>query len=334
MNENTLHQPNFKFDYDPKDPAAVKAVAEATAKIIRPGIYTNIPEDIYHALPLPSAHKLFTMRKYSPFHYWDKYVNPNRPVEKFESTSLTMGKAFHALVLEPLRAAGAIARAPECDMRTKIGKETMAEFKKTLVSDAIVLQPDDHERLMGMVSSFFKSEENRKNYQDVKGGLNEVTLIWDESGVKMRGRVDRITDGVLHDLKTANDLNRFAFGESANRYGYAWQLMIYQRAWFNLTGDVLSPLITAVESDRPFGTKRFSISDTTLQKEAEIFEKIITCFKYCHANDHWFSYSDEAEQMFTRQSYFDDKNWFDDMSSKVETIKKQRVETNVEFSRF
>lgn len=314
INERTLHQPKFKFEYDPNDAVAIQEIAKATANIIRDGIYQNIPEDIYHALPLPSAHKLFTLRKQSPYHYWDKYLNPDRPVEKYESTSLVLGKAFHAFVLEPMRAIETVFKSPKCDMRTKDGKETMAAFKSSLPSGAIVLQPDDHERLMLMVNNFFKSKKNVENFKDISGGLNEVTLIWTENGVKMRGRVDRIFNGTLHDLKTANDVNRFAFGESANRYGYPWQLMIYQRAWKALTGEILNPLITAIESERPFGSKYFIVGDAVLEKESEIFSKILDIYTYCLRTNDWFSYEERSEFLFTRSTYFDERNWFDDIN--------------------
>jgi hypothetical protein len=320
MNEIQLHQPNFKFEYDSNDAVAVKAIAEATAKIIRPGIYTNIPEDIYHAMPLPSAHKLWTMRKLSPYHFWDKYLNPKREVEKYESTALLFGKAFHLLVLEPMAAIEKIRQSPELNLRTKDGRTQLDEFKKSLPAGAIVLQPDDYERLMLMGNQFFKNEKNKTYFKNHAEGLNEVTIIWDEDGVKMRGRIDRVANGMLHDLKTANDVNRYAFGESANRYGYAWQLMIYQRGWYKLTGEVLNPLITAVESDRPYQTKHFIVGDAQFEREAEIFEKIISIYKYCVANDHWFGYNSEPEFLFTRANYFDERQWFDDILQRTTLI--------------
>jgi len=331
MNETQLHQPDYKFDYDPMDPVAVQTVAKATAEMIRPGIYTNIPEDIYHAMPLPSAHKLWTFRKTSPYHFWDKYLNPNREVEKYESTALTIGKAFHLSVLEPTKA-GLVRMAPELNLRTKDGKAQMDEFKKSCEPGSLILQPNDFQRLFQMIGEFWKSEKNQTHFKNTNEGLNEVTIIWIEQGIKMRGRIDRVVGNQLHDLKTANDVSRYAFGDAANRYGYAWQLMIYQRGWFQLTGEVLNPLITAIESDRPYQTKMFTVSDAQFEREAEIFEKIIAIYKYCVTNNHWVSYAEEPELLFTRMNYFDERQWFDDILQKTTFIETQKGVGHVKHS--
>ena len=53
----------------------------------------------YHALDYVSKSHLDEVNK-SPFHYWDKYINPNRVIQE-PTKQMILGSAFHTLVLEP-----------------------------------------------------------------------------------------------------------------------------------------------------------------------------------------------------------------------------------------
>ena len=53
----------------------------------------------YHALDYVSKSHLDEVNK-SPYHYWDKYINPNRVIQE-PTKQMILGSAFHSLVLEP-----------------------------------------------------------------------------------------------------------------------------------------------------------------------------------------------------------------------------------------
>ena len=53
----------------------------------------------YHALDYVSKSHLDLVDK-SPFHYWDRYINPDRVIPE-PTKQMIIGSAFHSLVLEP-----------------------------------------------------------------------------------------------------------------------------------------------------------------------------------------------------------------------------------------
>lgn len=63
------------------------------------GLYTNIPEEQYHADEAISSHGLNTISR-SPLHYWAYYKNPERLPQK-ETPALKIGSAIHKAILEP-----------------------------------------------------------------------------------------------------------------------------------------------------------------------------------------------------------------------------------------
>jgi len=66
---------------------------------MKPGLYTNILEEQYHADEAVSSHGLKALSR-SPLHYWAYYKNPERPPQK-ETPALKIGSAIHKAILEP-----------------------------------------------------------------------------------------------------------------------------------------------------------------------------------------------------------------------------------------
>lgn len=307
IDPQTLHQPQFKFEYDSTDLVAISEIGKATSQIIRDGIYTNIPQDIYNAMTLPSAETLWLLRKESPNHYFDQYLK-QRSLEQFDTNNFVI--AFRLFVLNPMKAIDSVIQ----------GTDDISLDYKNFPHDKIVLWGDNFPDLMEMVKTFFELNRNTINYKDtnIASGINNVTLIWTENGIKMRGRVDRIFNNYLHSLKTAGDVNTKHFNGMAKYKGFEWEMAILQRAWLALTGEKLKPLFTAVERQSPYASKYYRITDAVLEKECENFTKILDIYKYCTRTNDWFSYSQVGEYLTPKDNYFNEPNWFDYVDIKLQ----------------
>ena len=59
----------------------------------------NLSNAEYHANPYVSKSHLDEINR-SPFHYWDRYINPDRVIPE-PTKAMLLGSAFHTMVLEP-----------------------------------------------------------------------------------------------------------------------------------------------------------------------------------------------------------------------------------------
>ena len=76
----------------------------------------------YHADPAISASHLHAVAA-SPYHYWSRFLNPDRPVVE-PTAAMRLGSLVHCAVLEPDELSSRYAVAP--DRRTKDGRATAA----------------------------------------------------------------------------------------------------------------------------------------------------------------------------------------------------------------
>jgi len=78
----------------------------------------------YHADPAISASHLHAVAA-SPYHYWKRFIDPNRPVVP-PTAAMRLGTLVHCAVLEPDELSVRYGIAP--DRRTKEGKAAASEM--------------------------------------------------------------------------------------------------------------------------------------------------------------------------------------------------------------
>ena len=84
-----------------------------------------ITNEEYHADPAVSASHLHMVAK-SPYHYWSRYLNPDRQPVK-PTAAMLFGTLVHTAVLEPDELRNRYDLAP--DRRIKAGKELAADME-------------------------------------------------------------------------------------------------------------------------------------------------------------------------------------------------------------
>jgi len=278
-----------------------------------PGIYTNIPADIYHRWPGASNSRMGDMLR-SPAHCRDRMMNPTEP-----TPAMLIGTATHFAVLEPDlfdttyvvadRCAASKANGDPCShdgvaradgvwycgthLRSKGIKETDQDIKALVRSDA-----DKCRRIRDAVWSHPAS---RKMLESIRPDEREVSIVWDDpdSGVRCKLRADAMsrTLGIYFDLKTTGDAGEGAFTKSIFNFGYHRQ-GAHALHGFAAHGVAIEHfVICAVEKDPPHGVAVYRLDDAAIEAGRDQLLPLIKRFGECERTDTWPAYSDAIQDI-------------------------------------
>lgn len=259
----------------------------------RPGIYADIPNDVYHADSTWISSSQIKVGLGSPWYY--KYFVMDKKGKKTETKQLGFGTLCHSLILEPEKFDSEYVVMPDrkLDLRKKADQLWKEEFEKENAGKTVVSQEDYRNAITCRDSVF--SHPDAKRLLELPG-VSEASVYVDlehmlPSGevvpVKVRVRPDRLSpDNCIIDLKTAKNVQRDAFERDAfgswtdskgqlkwGHYSYHYDLSaaLYIRAIEKLDQKVLPFHWIVVKNDQPWETavytcsrKRFKEGDTKL----------------------------------------------------------------------
>lgn len=196
----------------------------------------QMTNDEYHSAPGISKSHLDAIAEKSPRHYWHEYLNPNRDPSEGDSPALLLGSAIHSAILEPSDFEDRYAVAPECDRRTKLGKEVYAAFL-ALNDGKEVLSASDY-RTCIRIRDAVHAHPVASGL--LTGGVAEQSIFASdpETGELIKCRVDYLLNGLsgmIIDVKSTPDASPRAFGHSAAAFRYdiqpPWYFDVLQAAF-------------------------------------------------------------------------------------------------------
>ena len=208
------------------------AVAEPAAFAVRePGVYGDMPEQIYHADPVPEgslsssgARKLLPPSCPAKFRY--EQLHPSKP-----TAAMNLGTAAHKMVL----GAGApivVVDAP--DWRTNDAKQ---QRKNAEARGFVALLPPQYTQVQEMAKAVQAHPLARVLLDRGRGGLAEQSLFWvdAEFGVWCRSRLDWLPPSttsryIIVDFKTCENASPDAIRKHVENYGYHIQAACYVEA--------------------------------------------------------------------------------------------------------
>jgi len=176
------------------------------------------PFSEYLTVNAESSSGLKTMLR-SPAHYWEWR---NNPVD-MKTTAKNFGTAAHCVNVE--HNSDMLAIIPECDRRTKAGKELFAAFQESASGKTIVTQ-EEYDTIMAMRQSILCHRWARTMLEK---GLPEQSHFWNdaETGLPCKCRFDRIYETLIVDYKTTQDASPHGFQKAAMTFGYHLQAAHY-----------------------------------------------------------------------------------------------------------
>jgi hypothetical protein len=172
----------------------------------------------YHAAPGISKSHLDTIADGSPLHYWQRYVNPERPVEE-KTPALILGDSIHAAILQPHLFEKQYAAKPEgLDKRTTKGKEAWEYFLRQHPGKTHISHTE-YEICLGIRETIYRHPVARGL---LVGGVAEHSFFHNdpETGALIKCRPDYLTADYVLDLKSTLDAGEESFGRDATNMRY------------------------------------------------------------------------------------------------------------------
>jgi exodeoxyribonuclease VIII len=257
------------------------------------GIYPGLSFADYLAIDAVSNTRLALMEQ-SPAHYKAR-------VELERTKPLVLGSMIHCGRLEPSAFALRYAVCPDYHLdilnctekglpsqskATRWCKEKVDEFMAN-AGDREVVSREWFDEMSTIVAALCRDEQANRLFND-KGDV-ELTMIWvdPETGLLCKGRIDKVCQsfGAFDDLKSVAELA--AFERSIARYGYHRQASFYQWGYEQLTGETLTPWITAVEKSAPYCVMSAPLCEEALERGHERWRTALNRIAECTASNHW-----------------------------------------------
>lgn len=213
--------------------------------------------------------------------------------------SQLLGTAVHGLLLDAEAWGKELFVAPECDRRTKAGKELYAEWFSHLPADAVIIPGDVYQQAKLVADAVKESAYELKPFGfsepvEVFNGTYhrcEVPLFWkcQQTGEPLRAKFDFVdTDKhLIVDLKTCQSASPKAFASAAVRFGYARQAAWYMDGYEVMYGTRPSFVFVAVGTSEPYEVGMYSFTETDIETARQQNASIIQTVRFCRELDEW-----------------------------------------------
>lgn len=188
-------------------------MAGATQRLgLPPGIYFNLGWKEYRDDPALSRSDLLLLNDPdTPRTFWDNsYMNPKRK-EKRRTPEMEYGTAFHCMLLEP----------DQFFKRYQIVPIDAWDDAKLKIAE------EDYYRIVESVKLLRAA---KRVGMFLKGAVSEVTIIFDDNGLRYKTRHDIFGPLCTVDPKTAGRLDQWVLKREFEQYGYDIQLYLYKRS--------------------------------------------------------------------------------------------------------
>lgn len=222
----------------------------------------------------------------TPAHYKHWKENPQE-----DTPALLFGRAAHKYILETYDFYTEFAVAPNCDRRTKEGKETWNKFVADSEGKDVITQ-EQFEIIDAMRNSAYATPFVSK----LLSGEKELSF-WgkdEDTDLVIKCRPDCITEfngkHILIDYKTAQDVENMKFYRDSIKFGYDLQLAYYRDILKQNTGHDYMVVIIAQEKSAPYVTNVFQLSENYLENGRELYKEMLKVYKECADNDSWYGY--------------------------------------------
>jgi hypothetical protein len=260
------------------------------------GHMPHLTNEEYHAAPGVSKSKLDAIANRSPLHYWAEYEDPNRVRET--TKALDAGQAIHTAILEPDMLLERVACEPECDRRTKVGKEIAAAFELENAGK-IILKNEVYQTVLALRDACYR--------HPVASGLlalgkaEQSYFATDaETGELVKCRADYIHDdgSMIVDVKSAVDASPWGFGKAAASYRYPVQASWYMDVIAAATGRRPQHFVfLAFEKEYPYAIGVYYAAADVIERARETARRDFLKILHHKRTDTWPDYGTDVLQL-------------------------------------
>jgi hypothetical protein len=239
----------------------------------------------YHADLAVSASHLHAIAR-SPYHYWSRYLDPNRkPVEP--TAAMRLGTLVHTAVLEPDEL---LQRYGVCQARnTKAGKE---QAERMAAEGLEPVTSADMALALSMASSV---RQHPAAYALLAQGKAEQSFWWDDAttGLRCKCRPDWYYGSTVVDLKTTTDASPAGFARSVATFRYHVQASHYLSGLHGAERFVF----IAVEKTAPYAVAVYELDAEAMAAGNELRLRDLRMIADCQATQEWPGYGDDCQTL-------------------------------------
>lgn len=214
----------------------------------------------------------------SPAHYVTRVKNLT---QRKETKGQRIGRAIHCLLLEGRTAFEHRWAFYEGDRRRVAYKEFVSTHE-----GYEILTGKEMRIVQGAVAGLLRHALVRKYLH----GAREKTVVWVDkpTGLQCKARPDLLTDKLLLDVKSTNDLSEFRFSKAAERMGYHCQMAHYLDGLV-ATGwrGAAEPVLLGVETSEPFDVVPFHMPLSVVSAGRRIVRRLLDRVAECERLDEW-----------------------------------------------
>lgn len=248
-----------------------------------PQVIHDLDFEAYREIPAINASGLKLIER-SPAHYQAAIAAPDVP-----TPAQMLGTVTHLLLLQPEREKE-VRVIPDCDRRTKAGKEAWAAFQEEAAASAKIL----------VSSAIWEAAQRMRDAALahpivsalISDGAPEVTLLAEMDEVAVKGRLDWVpaAHDVIVDLKTAANADEEEFARAIGRYAYHLQAAFYTdlAEICGLRKRVF--IFVVVENEPPHGVCLYTLDEAALHAGRVRYQRALATYKECLATGQWPGY--------------------------------------------
>lgn len=276
---------------------------------IQDGVY-DISNEAYHSSLGLSRSALMEFKK-SPYHYWYKYINPER-TPGYTSPAMKLGELVHCLVLEgdlfdnryaikPL-----INQLPKVELLKDVGREEYERQKEirelaqinneVLISEFSIessgkeiITHDMYEEAKKYADSVLKDKVAKELFTGVDVEKS-IYFTHKGTGLQCKVRPDAWIGDVVTDLKTCKDASFEAFQRAAVTSGYFIQAAMIKQALDSLGISLRKFIFYCVEKCELAPCTYYELDMDSLERGEYEFNNLMQGIAYCMEKNRWGSY--------------------------------------------
>jgi exodeoxyribonuclease VIII len=193
----------------------------------------------------------------------------------FEETDASiLGGALHCHVLTPETFESEYIVSPNCDRRTKAGKDIYSSFL-AMAEGRQVISQDDFDTIKGMTSALLEHES--ASYM-LKGGEAEFSYFTKcpKTEMTLKCRPDYVNKNTLIDIKTARDASYSGFSKACGNFFYHLQAAFYLDVYNMATGSNLKEFyFVVVENTAPFAVATYKLDELAIEHGRVLYTRAL-----------------------------------------------------------
>lgn len=199
-----------------------------------------------------------------------------------ETAAMLFGTAFHDVILSD---GVTTIIMPDCDKRTKAGKDIAAQFVAANV-DKTIISSDEMSTITAMQQSLLAHPFAARII--TAKNKREASMFWidDQSGLNCKGRAGIIDENIqaIFDIKTTKNAGYYGFKSSVHKFGYARQAVFYLDGYKAVIGDDFDFIFICVEPTLPHRVECYTIDEAWLDVARSDIKRLLELEKKCRVD--------------------------------------------------